>query len=93
MEGNTPGTNCSGLKLRTRMFLLSLFSFAAIIIVVVLGALLLNDVRINGSNYKTIRNSKDALEKIALLKSDIYQLNGEVLAFMAERDKAEAADC
>ncbi len=65
-------------------------SFAAIIIVVLLGALLLNDVRINGSNYKTIRNSKDALEKIALLKSDIYQLNGEVLAFMAERDKADS---
>ncbi len=91
MEGTSSGTTCSGLKLRTRMFLLSLVSFAAILIIILLGALLLNEVRINGSNYKTIRNSKDALEKIALLKSDIYQLNGEVLAFMAERDKAEAA--
>lgn len=90
MEDSTPGTTCSGLKLRTRMFLLSLVSFTAILIVVVLGALLLNEVRINGSNYKTIRNSKDALEKIALLKSDIYQLNGEVLAFMAERDRNDA---
>lgn len=90
MEDSTPGTTCSGLKLRTRMFLLSLVSFTAILIVVVLGAMLLNEVRINGSNYKTIRNSKDALEKIALLKSDIYQLNGEVLAFMAERDRNDA---
>jgi len=90
VEDSTPGTTCSGLKLRTRMFLLSLVSFTAILIVLVLGALLLNEVRINGSNYKTIRNSKDALEKIALLKSDIYQLNGEVLAFMAERDRNDA---
>ena len=90
MEDSTTGTTCSGLKLRTRMFLLSLVSFTAILVVVVLGAMLLNEVRINGSNYKTIRNSKDALEKIALLKSDIYQLNGEVLAFMAEQDRNDA---
>lgn len=89
MEVITPGTASSGLKLRTRMFLLSLFSFAAILVVVILGALLLDEVRINGRNYTTIRNSKDTLEKIALLKSDIYQLNGEVLAFMSERDHAK----
>jgi len=90
VEESNPGTTCSGLKLRTRMFLLSLVSFSSILIVVVLGTMLLNEVKINGSNYKTIRNSKDALEKIALLKSDIYQLNGEVLAFIAERSKADA---
>jgi methyl-accepting chemotaxis protein len=73
------------------MFMLSLVSFASIIVVVVLGALLLNDVRINGYNYSTIRNSKDALEKIALLKSDIYQLNGEVLAFITERNQANSS--
>jgi methyl-accepting chemotaxis protein len=72
------------------MFLLSMVSFVAILIIILLGVLLLNEVRINGDNYKTIRNSKDALEKIALLKSDIYQLNGEVLSFMAERNPAEA---
>lgn len=90
MEKNNPGTSCSGLKLRTRMFLLSLVSFSSIIVVVVLGALLLNAVRINGYNYKTIRNSKDALEKIALLKSDIYQVNGEVLAYIVERNQANS---
>lgn len=86
MEGAPSGTTRSGLRLRTRMMLLSLVSFASILIIVILGALLLNQVRINGGNYKTIRNSKDALEKIALLKSDIYQLNGEVLAYMAAKD-------
>ncbi len=90
MKGSSSGTNCSGLKLRTRMFLLSMVSVAAIAIVVILGSLLLNEVRINGDNYHIIRNNKDVLEKIALLKSDIYQLNGEVLAFMAERDRTDA---
>lgn len=85
MGATSLATARSGLKLRTRMFLLSLFSFTAIVIIIIMGAFLLNDVRINGSNYKTIRNSKDALEKIALLKSDIYQLNGEALAFMSEK--------
>ncbi len=81
---------CSGLTLRTRMFLLSLVSFAAILIVILLGVALLSEVRINGKAYMAIRNSKDALEKIALLKSDIYQLQGEVLTYMHEQDRATA---
>lgn len=40
------------------MFLLSLVSFTAILIVVLLGALLLNEVRINGSNYENHLLSK-----------------------------------
>lgn len=90
-RGKTPGITDSGLKLRTRMFLLSLVSFSAILIIISLFSLLLNEVRINGTNYTKIRNSKDALEKIALLKSDIYQLNGEVLAFLAEKNPVDAA--
>ncbi len=90
MEEIRPAAKCSGLTLRTRMFLLSLVSFAAILIVIMLGILLLNEVRINGDVYKTIRNSKDALEKIALLKSDIYQLQGEVLTYMQEQDHTAA---
>ena len=90
MQETHTAKKCSGLTLRTRMFLLSLVSFTAILVVIVLGVLLLNEVRINGGPYKTIRNSKDALEKIALLKSDIYQLQGEALSYMHERDQATA---
>ncbi len=89
-KGKNSGITNTGLKLRTRMFLLSLVSFSAILIIISLFALLLNEVRINGANYTKIRNSKDALEKIALLKSDIYQLNGEVLAFIAEKNPVDA---
>lgn len=90
MDEKHSATKCSGPTLRTRMFLLSLVSFAAILIVIMLGLVLLNEVRINGDAYKTIRNSKDALEKIALLKSDIYQLQGEALSYMHERDRGAA---
>jgi len=90
VEENHSAKKCSGLTLRARMFLLSLVSFAAILIVILLGVLLLSEVRINGTSYKTIRNSKDALEKIALLKSDIYQLQGEALSYMHERDQSSA---
>lgn len=87
---NNPGTASPGMKLRTRMFLLSLASFAATLIVALLCGLLINDVRINGPNYQIIRNSKDALEKIALLKSDIHQMSAEVMAFIAEHDRDNA---
>ncbi len=87
---NNVSTANPGMKLRTRMFLLSLASFAATLIVALLCGLLINDVRINGPNYQIIRNSKDALEKIALLKSDIHQMNAQVMAFIAEQDKDDA---
>ncbi len=91
MEGNPSSTTkCNGLTLRTRMFMLSLVSFVAICIVVVMGAMLLNEVRINGPAYKTIRVSKDVLEKIALLKSDIYQLSTEVLTLLVEADRSSS---
>ncbi len=90
MDDTLSAKKCSGLTLRTRMFLLSLVSFAAILIVILLGVALLSEVRINGKAYMAIRNSKDALEKIALLKSDIYQLQGEVLTYMHEQDRATA---
>lgn len=89
MAGFSPGTTHSGLTLRTRMFLLSLVSFGAIMVVVVMGIRLLNDVKINGRNYIAIRHSKDALENIALLKSDSYQLNAEVMEVLAERDQSK----
>lgn len=89
MDGSLMRTTFLSLRLRTRMFLLSASACIALVTVIVLGALLLDTVRINGAQYMSIRNSKDALEKIALLKSDIYQLNSEVLNFIAVRGQTE----
>lgn len=80
----------SGLTLRTKMVLLSAAAFAGILLVTTISLILMSDVRIGGAAYKTISNNKDALENIALLKSDLYQISYDVQRFMLEADKAVA---
>ncbi|RII26001.1 MAG: methyl-accepting chemotaxis protein [Geobacter sp.] len=76
-----------GLSLRTKMMLLSSAAFAGMIIVTAICLFLMNEVRIGGHAYKGIRKDMDALESIALLKADLYQINNEVQEFMLETDK------
>jgi methyl-accepting chemotaxis protein len=66
------------LTLRTKMLLLSAAAFTGILVVVVVSMVLLNEVRIGGPSYKLIKENKDALESIALLKSDLFQINNEM---------------
>ena len=80
----------SGLTLRTKMVLLSVSAFVGFLLVTAISLILMNEVRIGGAAYKTIANNKDALENIALLKSDLYQINYDVQCFMMESDKAVA---
>jgi methyl-accepting chemotaxis protein len=64
--------------LRTKMLLLSAAAFTGILVVVVVSMVLLNEARIGGHSYKVIKENKDALESIALLKSDLFQINNEM---------------
>jgi methyl-accepting chemotaxis protein len=74
------------LTLRTKMLLLSAAAFTAILVVFVVSMFLLNESRIGGPSYKVIKDNKDALESIALLKSDLFQINSEMQNFMLESD-------
>jgi methyl-accepting chemotaxis protein len=65
-------------SLRTKMLLLSAAAFTGILVVAVVSIILLNEARIGGRSYKAINVNKDALESIALLKSDLYQINNEM---------------
>ncbi|MBL0224917.1 MAG: methyl-accepting chemotaxis protein [Geobacteraceae bacterium] len=60
------------------MLLLSAAAFTGILVVVVASMILLNEARIGGHSYKIIEDNKDALESIALLKSDLFQINNEM---------------
>jgi methyl-accepting chemotaxis protein len=80
----------SGLTLRTKMVLLSAAAFTCILLVGCVCLMLLNESRIGGSSYNIIKNNKDALESIALLKSDLFQINSEMQNFMLETDKSVA---
>jgi len=83
--------SAAGMTLRAKMVLLSAAAFAGILVVVIVSIVLLNESRIGGSSYKVINDNKDALESIALLKSDLYQINSEMQNFMLESDQ-QAAD-
>jgi methyl-accepting chemotaxis protein len=78
------------LTLRTKMLLLSAAAFTGILVVFVVSMFLLNESRIGGPSYHVIQDNKDALESIALLKSDLFQINSEMQNFMLEADKTVA---
>jgi methyl-accepting chemotaxis protein len=86
VKKTTSSSVTSGLTLHTKMSLLSAVVFVGILLVAVVGLLLMNEVRIGGKAYKTISNDKDALENIALLKSDLFQISNDTQSFMMETD-------
>lgn len=90
MKTPTSQDGGSGLTLRTKMMLLSAAAFTCILLVAVVSMMLLNESRIGGTSYKIIKNNKDALESIALLKSDLFQINSEMQNYMLETDKTVA---
>ncbi|MDD2852517.1 MAG: methyl-accepting chemotaxis protein [Desulfuromonadaceae bacterium] len=90
MQHGTFHASSAGLTLRTKMMILSAAAFAGILLVGVIGLYMMNEVRIGGTAYHSIQKSKDALEKIALLKSDLFQINSEMQNFMLEADPATA---
>ncbi len=90
MKIDTIQNSTNGMTLRTKMTLLSGAAFASILVVMIVSMILLNESRIGGSSYRAIQNNKDALESIALLKSDLFQINSEMQNFMLEVDKTAA---
>jgi len=76
----------AGLTLQTKMSLLSVAAFVGILMVALVSLFLMNEVRIGGQAYKIIRNDKDSLENIALLKSDLFQISNDIQSFMMETD-------
>lgn len=72
------------------MILLSAAAFVGILLVGLINLFMMNEVRIGGTTYRYIQKDKDALESIALLKSDLYQINSEMQNFMLEADPAIA---
>jgi methyl-accepting chemotaxis protein len=68
------------------MSLLSAAAFVGILLVTAISLFLMNEVRIGGKVYRTISNDKDALENVALLKSDLFKISNDIQSFMMETD-------
>jgi methyl-accepting chemotaxis protein len=76
----------TNLTLRSKMLLVFAAAFTGILVVVVVNMQLLNDVRIGGTSYMLIKENKNTLEKIVLLKSDLFQINNEIQKVMLATD-------
>jgi methyl-accepting chemotaxis protein len=90
VERETSSYSSTGLTLRTKMALLSAAAIAGILLVGAISLFVINEVRIGGTAYHYIQKDKDALESIALLKSDLFQINSEMQSFMLETNHAAA---
>ena len=90
MKRGTSSDSSTGLTLRTKMVLLSASAFFGILLIGAISLFMMNEVRIGGAAYRYIQKDKDALESIALLKSDLFQINSEMQNFMLEADVATA---
>lgn len=90
MERRTDFNGSRGFTLRTKMVLLSAAAFLGILLIGSISLFMMNEVRIGGTAYQSIQKDKDALESIALLKSDLFQINSEMQNFMLEADSNAA---
>ncbi len=70
------------------MGLLSAAAFVGILLVAAITLLVMNEVRIGGAAYNNIQKDRDALESIALLKSDFFQINSEIQDILSNADVA-----
>lgn len=91
MKRGTDSSSSSGITLRTKMVLLSVAAFVGILLVAAISLFMMRDVGIGGPAYVSIQKNKDALESIALLKSDLFQINSEMQNFMLEADPVAAS--
>lgn len=90
MERGKPSASSTGLTLRAKMILLSTAAFVGIFLAGAISMIMMNEVRVGGTVYRSIQKDKNALESIAFLKSDLFQINSEMQNFMLEADPATA---
>lgn len=85
------GNIFSTLKMKTKMILLSTIVFIGFLVSMLASIYTVGEVKVGGRLYVTIKESKDALEQFALLKSDLNQIRAESIGLIseAEPDKRE----
>jgi len=72
------------MSFRSKLLLLAGIVFLCFVLSLVMEFSLLNEVRVGSELYASIRNNKDALEKIALLHSDLNLYRAQVAIIIDE---------
>ena len=77
--------NLSGKKL-----LYFVTTLVCILMTSAVAIILLNRIVVGGANYNAIKKNTDAIENIAIINSDLYQIINEVRPIMHDADKGSA---
>ena len=78
-------------KMKTKMTLLSVIVFIGFLVSTLASVYTVTEVKVGGRLYMTIKQSKDALEQFALLKSDLNQIRAESAGLIGEPDADKRA--
>jgi methyl-accepting chemotaxis protein len=73
-------------KMKTKMTLLSIIVFIGFLVSTLASVYTVSEVKVGGRLYVAIKQSKDALEQFALLKSDLNQIRAESIGLIGEPD-------
>jgi len=80
------GTIFDRMKMKSKMILLSVIVFIGFLVSSLASVYTVSEVKIGGKLYVAIKESKDALEQFALLKSDLNQIRAESISLIGESD-------
>ncbi len=75
------------LKIRNKLFLIIAVVFLGFAASISMGMYTINQVKVGSGLYNKISGYEHSLEKIALLKSDLNQVRGELTLLASETDK------
>jgi methyl-accepting chemotaxis protein len=73
-------------KMKTKMTMLTIIVFIGFLSSTLASIYTVSEVKVGGRLYSTIKESKDALEQFALLKSDLNQIRAESAGLIGEPD-------
>ncbi len=83
--------NSSGFQnLSGKRLLYFVTTLVCILMTSAVAIILLNRIVVGGESYLAIKNNTDAIENIALINSDLYQILNEVRPIMHDADKGSA---
>lgn len=79
----------SNLKIKTKMLLLIAVVFVGFVVALTMSYYTISQVKVGSKIYTNIKNSKDSIEQIALLKSDLNQVRAELIVLISQTDTDE----
>ncbi len=91
MLGSTKTRRLGRLGMRTKMFLVAFGALAGMGLTLAAQLWTVETVKVGGPLYAQIRDRKDALERLAILRADLNQVRAELAALVSEANPERIA--